>query len=142
MTADKIKGIGGSPVQVTGGGKLNLTLQSDGGQVSQINNLDAVLVPSSPYNLIPPQLLVAQMKNRGFLIEKFYHDEKQYVFEYRPPTNHPKLLHNFTVPISSNGLFKFRTKTGYSSFMRHASRLQPSFKDFCGTSHIIPSDGD
>ena len=26
--------------------------------------------------------------------------------------------------------------------MRHASRLQPSFKDFCGTSHIIPSDGD
>ena len=54
MTADKIKGIGGFPIQVTGGGKLNLTLQSDGGQVSQIKNLDAVLVPSSPYNLIPP----------------------------------------------------------------------------------------
>ena len=72
MAADKIKGIGGSPVQVTGGGKLNLTLQSDGGQVSQINNLNAVLVPSSPYNLIHPQSLVAQMKNRSFLIEKFY----------------------------------------------------------------------
>ena len=26
--------------------------------------------------------------------------------------------------------------------MRHASRLQPSFKHFCGISHIIPSDGD
>ena len=48
VTTDKIKGIGGSPVQVTGGEKSNLTLQSDGGQVSQINNLDAVLVPSSP----------------------------------------------------------------------------------------------
>ena len=82
------------------------------------------------------------MKNRGFLIEKFYHDEKQYVFEYCPPTNHPKILHNFTVPISLNGLFKFRTKTGYSSFMRHASRLQSSFNDFCSTSRIIPSDGD
>ena len=66
MTADKIKGIGGFPIQVTGGGKLNLTLQSDGGQVSQIKNLDAVLVPSSPYNLIPPQLLVAQMKIEVF----------------------------------------------------------------------------
>ena len=74
VTADQINGIGGSPVQVTGGEKLNLTLKSDGDQVSHINNLDAVLVPSSPYNLIPPQLLVTQIKNRGFLIEKFYRD--------------------------------------------------------------------
>ena len=67
---------------------------------------------------------------------------KTICFEYRLPTKHPKLLHNFTVPISSNGLFKFCTKTGYTSFMRHASRLQPSFKYFCGTSHSIPSGGD
>ena len=140
VTADKIKDIDRSPVRVTGGGKLNLTLKLDGGQVSQIRNLHAVLVPSTPYNLILPQLLVAQMKNRGFLIEQFYHNEKQYVFEYRLLTKHPKLLHNFTVPISSNGLFKFRAKTDYTSFICHASRLQPSFKIFCGLSHIIPND--
>ena len=79
MSADKIKGIGGSPIQVIGDEKLNLTLKFDGGQVSQIHNLDAVLVPSSPYNFIPQQLLVSQIKDRGFFIDLFYH-KKQNVF--------------------------------------------------------------
>lgn len=68
--------------------------------------------------------------------------KNQYVSGYRPPTKHPNLLHTFKIPISSNSLFKFRTKTGYTSFMPHASRLQPSFKDFYGTLRIILSDGD
>ena len=54
VTADKIKGIGGSLVHVTGGGKINLNSLSDGSQVLRMPNLDAVFVPSSPYNLIFP----------------------------------------------------------------------------------------
>ena len=119
-----------------------MTIKSDGGQISQISNLDVVLVPYSPYNLIPLQILVTLNENLRFYGRKNYHDEKQYISEYCLPIKHPNLFHTFKIIISSNGLFQFRIKTGYNSFMRHASRLQPSFKHFCGISHIIPSDGD
>ena len=53
-TSNKIKGIGGNSVRIAGTGKLFLPLKSDDGTVTIISNLDAVYVPSSPYNLISP----------------------------------------------------------------------------------------
>ena len=80
---NNIKCIGGSPVSITGVGKLDLKLKSDNGKVSLVKHLDAVLVPSSPYNPILPQLLVAQMKTHSYSIRYFYYDDINYIFSYR-----------------------------------------------------------
>ena len=53
-TSDKIKGIGGKCVRIAGVGTLSLPLRSDDGNTDIISGLNAVYVPSSPYNLIPP----------------------------------------------------------------------------------------
>ena len=84
ITNANFKGIEGSPVRIKDVGKLKISLKSDSGKVSTVNNLDVVLVPSSPYNLIPPQLLVTQMKARGFSIKYLHHSDKTYVFSYTP----------------------------------------------------------
>jgi len=56
-----IKGVGGMPVQIAGVGCLNLPLVSDDGNTSNIIMQNAVYVPTSLYNLIPPQLLLSEV---------------------------------------------------------------------------------
>ena len=62
--------------------------------------LPAMWVPTCPYNLMPPQLLVRYLKPAGFEVEWFKHDDKTYVFEYRRPgEEHFKKLY---VPLGTN----------------------------------------
>ena len=71
-----VKGVGGSSTPIKGTGMYMLILQSDDGSYVSVN-LDAVHVPTSPYNLLPPQLMVSQMKKAGFLINHFKHNESE-----------------------------------------------------------------
>jgi hypothetical protein len=52
-----VKGIGGNPLPLTGVGTVKLNLKSD-----TITIQDAVYLPTSPFNLLPPQLLLRQLK--------------------------------------------------------------------------------
>ena len=140
-TSDKIKGIGGKCVRIAGVGTLSLSLRSDDGNIDVISGLNAVYVPSSPYNLIPPQILIKQMKIKGFAIDRFNHDDKDYTFVYSSPSlpiNTPP--RSITVPLGSNQLFTLRTSEGYSNFMSRAPKYLDSFKHFVGASHFIPED--
>ena len=85
ITRDKIKGIGGKGIQMSGTGTHKLGLKSDNGHYDIIPNLPVVYVPSCPYNLIPPQLLIKHMKAIGYTITDFSHDDTTYAFKYRPP---------------------------------------------------------
>ena len=58
-----IKGIGRKGAPITGIGKFQLPLKSEDGSFTTISNLDAVFVPSSPYNCIPPQILISAMQS-------------------------------------------------------------------------------
>ena len=60
--SSNIKGIGGTKVKIIGTGILTLHLRNDIGTSTSVRNLSTVLVPSSPYDLIPPQILIKQMK--------------------------------------------------------------------------------
>ena len=138
-TSDKIKGIGGKCVRIAGVGKLSLPLTSDDGSIDVISGLNAVYVPSSPYNLIPPQILIKQMKIKGFAIDRFNHDDTNYTFVYSSPSlpiNTPP--RSITIPLGSNQLFTLRTSEGYSNFMSRAPKYLDSFKHFAGASHFIP----
>ena len=105
--------------------------------MSFIDDLDAALVPLSPYNLIPPQILATQMKSRGYSIRYFHHDNANYIFTYRYNVRDLP-IQTLTIPISKNYLFQFRTNEGYTRFMSCAGKYQPSYKSFVGSTHFIP----
>jgi hypothetical protein len=63
-----VKGIGGDPVTLGGVGSLRLPLKSDDGKVNYVTVDDAVYVPTSPYNLVPPQILINKLKKQGYKV--------------------------------------------------------------------------
>ena len=82
------------------------------------------------------------MKLRGYAINKFLHDDVTYIFWYKRINQSAKNGRTLTVPLGRNGLFGFRTKDGYSSFMSRAPHYCSNFKKFAGASHFIPLDDD
>ena len=66
VSSSTIKVIEGSKVLIPGTGKLQLPLKANYGTLDLVPNLDAVFVPSCPYNSIPPYLLISQMKCSGY----------------------------------------------------------------------------
>ena len=125
-------------MRITGTGKLCLPLKSDDGTVTIISDLDAVYVPSSPWNLIPPQILITQMKLQGFNIKHFHHDELKYVLNYTKPEGVSS--HTLTIPIYENGLFHLRNNEGYTHFMYRTAHYLPGYINFVGAAHIIEDD--
>ena len=119
---DKVKGIGGSCVRIAGSGKLSLPLKSDDGKTTIIRKLNAVYVPTSPFNLIPPQILIKEMKRQRFQVHYFKHDDKHYIFKYTPLSkNKLESERTLTISIGDNNLFTLRTREGYKNFMSRAS---------------------
>ena len=132
-TSDKIKCSGGKCVRIAGTGILTLPLQSDKGNLDILSNLQAVYVPSYPYNLIPPQILTNQMKRQDFRVDYFKHNDTKYVFEYCPPsTIGPPSSRCLTLPVGENNLLTLRTNVGYKNFMSRAPKYFDDFKNFAG----------
>jgi hypothetical protein len=79
-----VKGIGGVPTSILGQGKLTLKLESDDGKHDTITIADAVYVPTSPFNIISPQMLVELMRTEGYYLDYFKHNDKEYLLQYTP----------------------------------------------------------
>ena len=79
--SEKIKGITGKCMCIAGTGKIMLPLKSENGTINVVKDLDATFVPSFPYNLIPPQILIRQMRMQGFAIDYFKQNNKKYIFQ-------------------------------------------------------------
>ena len=54
-----VKGVGGTSVSIHVIGSLSLPLQYDAGAVDYVCIHDAVYVPISPFDLLPPQILIS-----------------------------------------------------------------------------------
>ena len=141
-TNAKVKGVDGQCTRISGKCRINLPLQSNNGEVDLVSNLPAVFIPSCPYNLLPPQVLIRHMKSRGFEVEYFKHDDKVYIFKYRKPTstNSKPKWREITIPIGANQLFTLRTNSGFKHFMTRAASYLSEFKLFAGAGHIIEDD--
>ena len=64
-TEGKVKGVGENPTTVAGTATFNLSLQSDDGIHDSFSAKKTIYVPTSPYNIIPPQLLLQVMRGKG-----------------------------------------------------------------------------
>ena len=114
-----VNGIGGSPVTIRGVGEVRLPLRADDGTVDCITIPDAAYVPTSPYHLLPPQLLVKYLKRSKFLVDDFKQNDDCYLFVYSDSSTSKS--RTLTVPLSPNELFMFWANPGYSSFFARAS---------------------
>ena len=102
-----VKGVERQCTRISGTCKINLSSQSNTGEVDLVSDLPAVYIPSCPYNLLPPQVLIRYMKEKDFEVEYFKHDDQVYIFRYHPSTTSNKmtLWREITIPIGTNQLF-------------------------------------
>jgi hypothetical protein len=77
LVESSVKGVGGNAVKAHGVGTVRIPLKSDDGIVDYIT-VNAVYVPSCPFNLVPPQVLMTEMKAQGYTIANAEHDELEY----------------------------------------------------------------
>ena len=127
----QVKGINGADTPALGHGIIDLPMISDSQQVSLLRGVPAVYVPSSPYNLLPPQLLVREMKQHGFRVRYSEQNDVEYIFNYNPNPQSSSSFHRLTVPLGHNDLYKFRSAPGYCNFLKCAKfypNTTPAFK--------------
>jgi hypothetical protein len=135
----RVKGIGGDPLQILGTGSVRIPLKSDDGKVDYVFFDDAVYVRTSPYNLLPPQILHLKMKAQGYDVDDSQHNESRYLFTYKQLTEADK-PRSMTVPVGPNLLFTLRSNEGYLSIFGRAEHFEPDRTAFAGSSHVIPDD--
>lgn len=135
-----IKGVGGSPVAILGSGTFTIKMKVTG--TPKIVELDvpAVYVPSSPFNLAPPQLLRQELKGAGYQPNDFTLGDKEYTISFKDPSTGNNL--SLIAPLDARDLFTFRTAPGYSSFCGQASRYDRSWEAFPGFVHSTTGGPD
>ena len=62
-TKGKVKGVGANPTTVAGTRTFNIPLQSDDCIHDRFSAKKDIYVPMSPYNFIPPKLLLQVMRD-------------------------------------------------------------------------------
>ena len=134
-TQASVKGISGTSVAIRGMGQHQLTLKSDNNYKMTLH-VDAAFVPSSPYNIIPPQLLISALKVNGYEAGTATHDNRLYTFT----CNKDKKNHQLTVRTNENDLFVLRSAEGYTRFSKYSSQHGKQWCSFVGANNIIPDD--
>ena len=105
-------GIGGNNVSIQGNGSCRFNLRSDDDSYESIEMNDAVYVPTSPFNLLPPQLLVLGLMKNNYKVEWFKHDDRRYVLQYSASGKEKKL----TIPVDDRNMFTLWTQFVYHDF--------------------------
>jgi hypothetical protein len=118
---------------------LELILEAKCGSQLRVHAI-GYLIPDCPYNLLPPQILVADLKRRGWQA-RCYYDDLEHVLEFKNPheSGPPKQI---VSTIKRNKLFTERANQGYTSFFCHTVNSDPEWCSFAGALHIIPTDED
>lgn len=137
-----VKGIGGKTVPLIGTGTIRLPLKSDDGAIDSILIKDAVYIPTSPFNLVPPQLLLRKLKEAGYHCDCAQHDDQKYTFRYQSMDDPNAPKKQLTIRIGPNDLFSTRSDEGYTAFFRRAASYDPEWSLFAGSANVIPPDDD
>ena len=96
---------------------------------------DAVYFPTTPINLLPPQLLVSNLKKSNYGVEWFKHDDLRYVLQYSASGDKNKL----TIPVDNRNMFTLWTQFGYDAFTCRQYDYTAVWNGFSGST-LIPDD--
>ena len=75
--------MGGSNVSIRVTGTTYISINSDDVTVGPIKFPDAVFVPLSPFNLLPPHLFITALWNAVHETNYSKHDQVKYIFNYK-----------------------------------------------------------
>jgi hypothetical protein len=145
-----IKGIGGKSNAIQGVGTYGLPLQFNCGTkyIVEFDDTEAVYVPTSPYNIVPPQMLARKLREKG-AVPNWGGDDRtlefttvtpEDIFKRHTDADPETYTKRLTIPLDRAGLYTFWTNPGYQSFFAEASSHDPSWCAFPG--HVIPDDED
>ena len=135
----KVRGVGAKPTTVAGTGTFNLSLQSDNDIHDRVSAKTAIYVPTSQYNLIPPQIILQVIKEKGCVAHMSQVGKLEFSLHYRQNTEIK--FRTLTLPIRSNGLFLFQTSQGYLRFFQSTQKSSPDhWKPCAGNAHVIPDN--
>ena len=137
LSKGTVKGINGDAVSTSGKGKLQMPLKSNEGYVDNLH-VEAIFVSTSPYNLLPPQLLLEELQKAGYTTNYAKHSTSVYKFQYKKNDK----VRTLDVPINPNKLFYMRTNEGYRRFFARAACYCSEFEQFAGSTHVIEPDDD
>ena len=123
-------------------GKPHLYFLIDNGKYDSVTDIhNAVYVPSSTFNIIPPQMIIANMNIKDNLDVKYSkHDDTEYVISFKEKY-WQLTYYSLTIPIGGNGILQLCTKPGYTSFLERANNLQ-YYECYTGARLILESDED
>ena len=86
-----------------------------------------------PFNLLPPQLLVLNLKKINYEVEWFKHDDWRYVLQYSASGDKNKL----TIPIDNRNMFTLWTQFGYYAFTCRQYNDTAMWNGFSGSNLIM-----
>ena len=72
-----VKGVGGNPVSILGKGSCRINLRADNDSSDSIDMHGAVYVPTSPFNLLPPQQFFSNLKKSNYEVEWFKNNDRR-----------------------------------------------------------------
>ena len=130
-----VKGVVGNHVSILGKVLCRVNLRADDDLSESIEMHDAVYMPTSPFNILFPQLLVSNLKKKNYKVEWFNHDDRRYVLQYSASGNEKKL----TITIYDCNMFTLWTQFGYDSFTCRPCDNAAVWNGFSG-SNLIPDD--
>ena len=142
LTKSTIKGIGDIATEIKGIWSTTIKLESDDERHDSTEIHYDVYAPFSPCNLFPPHLLIARTKALGYIVHQSFHDDLEYIFNYRLPAERFTNMRHLATPVGSNKLFHFYTRNGFTVFFKRAKHYAPSFTPFTGEVHIIQHDAE
>lgn len=145
LSNQRVKGVGGKETLIKATGTKTYSFKSDSGVVDTIRVEGVCYVPTSPYDLTPPQVLIAKLKQQGYWTDYAKHDDQIYVFTYRKLDEPKSSTRSLTVNISSNNLFLMRPSEGYNHFFKQLHAYSAEWCNWCefaGAADVIPVDSD
>ena len=93
-------------MQIRGHVKIHISLLPYSGKYPYITEIDNnMYVLSSPFNIVPPQMLISNLYTKDSLdVDYAKHDYTEYIISFK--NNHSQLPNRLlTIPIGVNGLF-------------------------------------
>ena len=128
-----MKGVGVNPVSILGKGLYQVNLRADDDSSNAIDMHDAVYMPTSPFNLLPPQLLLFNWNNNNYKVEWFKHKNWRYVLQYSASGDKKEL----NIPKGNSNMFTLWTQFGYDAFNCRPCNNAAVWNDFLGSTLIL-----
>ena len=134
-----VRGVDGDKTQARGYGLITFTFEAEDGTRVRVPFPKAVYVPSSPHNLMPPQIWCAAMEELGYINPSFNGTGTNFRMSW---TDHMGSTHALKTTAASNRMFYLPATTSHRQFAKFAMHCDIDWSLFAGATLIEDDDSN